>query len=315
MSVLAHLDRWQRAGTITAAQHETLTALTRRERISIFVELNALLYLGVLSVVGGVGWTVSKYTVQLGDVAIISALTTAFVAALGYCFARAKPYSHGPVEQTGMSFDYVLYLGCLLFAVDVGYVQSQFHPFGPSWDHSLLLAALIFFALAYWFDNRFVLSLALSSLAGWFGITVSNFPRHSPAMLRLYALAYGAVVAGAGVGWYRLRVKRHFLEAYLHVAAHALFIAMLSGVASNGMAWVGYLAGVLALAAVAIIEGVRLERFAFVVYGVVYGYAGITTRLLWNVSSFTMGLAYFVVSGSAVIIALVVLARRFGRET
>jgi hypothetical protein len=315
MSVLAHLDRWQRAGTITTAQHETLTALTRRDRISIFLELNALLYLGVVAVVGGVGWTVSRYAARLGDVAIVSTLTAAFIAALGYCFARALRFSRNVVEQPGLTFDYVLYLGCLVFAVDLGYIQSQFHPFGNAWDHSLLLAALTFFALAYRFDNRFVLSLALSSLAGWFGIKVSSFALQSPTTLRLYALGYGALVASAGAGSYRLRIKPHFLEAYLHVAAQALFIALVSGVASNGGESIVYLAAALALGALAIVEGVRLRRFAFVVYGVVYGYAGITTRVLWNVNSFELGLAYYVVSGSAVVVALVVLARRFGRDT
>ena len=60
--------------------------------------------------------------------------------------------------------------------------------------------------------------------------------------------------------------------------------------------------------------GVRFSRFAFVAYGVVFGYAGVSMRVLWDVGSFSTGLAYVVVSGSLVIVALVVLARRFGRE-
>jgi hypothetical protein len=52
----------------------------------------------------------------------------------------------------------------------------------------------------------------------------------------------------------------------------------------------------------------------FVAYGIVYGYAGITIRVLRNVGSATAFFGYFLVTGTVVIVALVVLARRFGRD-
>ena len=58
----------------------------------------------------------------------------------------------------------------------------------------------------------------------------------------------------------------------------------------------------------------RLKRFAFVVYGVGYGYLGITVRLMTAIDSFTASLAYIITSGTIVIVSLVILARRFGRE-
>jgi hypothetical protein len=313
MSALLALDRWKRAGTISEAQHDALAALARRDRFSLFIELNALLYLGVLSLAAGAGWTIATYSARLGDLAILATLTAVFGASLYYCFRHAPPYSQDQVEAPGMALDYVLYLGCLIFAVELGYVESRFHAFGAGWDQSLLVAAAVFFALAYRFDNRFVLSLALSSLGGWFGVRISHFGQLLGGALRAYAIAYGVLVAGAGVVLQRAGIKRHFLEAYLHVAANVLFLALLSGV-GTGDEWPLYLLAVLALSAVAIVLGVRHSRFAFVAYGVVFGYAGVSARVLWNVTSFSAGLAYFVVSGSLVILALVVLARRFGRE-
>ena len=313
MRALIALDRWKRAGTISEAQHNLLAALVRRERFSLFIELNALLYLGVVSLAAGAGWTIAIYSARLGDLAILATLTVVFGGSLYYCFTHTPPYSQEQVEPPGVAFDYVLYLGCLIFAVELGYVESRFHPFGPNWDHSLLLASAVFLALAYRFDNRFVLSLALSSLGGWFGVRVSHFGQLLSGSLRAYAIAYGALVAGVGVALHRAGIKRHFLEAYLHVAANVLFLALLSGVGTRDE-WPLYLLAVLALATVAIVLGVRHSRFAFVAYGVVFGYAGISPRVLWNVGSFSAGLAYFVVSGSLVILALVGLARRFGRE-
>ena len=55
-----------------------------------------------------------------------------------------------------------------------------------------------FFFLAYRFDNRFVLSLALSSLAGWFGLTISHWSSNQDAVYRQYALLYCLLVGVGG---------------------------------------------------------------------------------------------------------------------
>jgi hypothetical protein len=315
MTVLTRLAHLKATGAISGTQYDVLSALVRKDRFSVFVELNTLLYLGVLAIAAGAGWTMTTYSARLGDSAIVSSLTCVFAWCLYYCFRRGLPYSHGEVQQPGLAFDYVLYLGCLIFALDLGYLQSRFQPFQIDWDHSLLLASAVFFALAYRFDNRLVLSLALSSLAGWCGVRVYRFDLLFGGSLRMIALAYGAVVAAAGVALNRAGIKRHFLETYLHVAANVLFVALLSRVAGV-RDWPLYLLLLLTLAGVAIAAGVRFTRFAFVVYGVVYGYLGFTVRVLLSSTSSTPTsmLAYFVVSGTIVIVALVILARRFGRD-
>jgi hypothetical protein len=314
MSVLARLDQWRNAGAISGAQHDAIAALARKDRFSVFIELNALLYLGVLAFAAGAGWTIATYSERLGDVVILSALTCASAAALSYCVTRGLPYARGRVEHPGIALDYVLYLGCLLFALDLGYAEARYHPFGAAWDHSLLLASAVFFVLAYRFDNRFVLSLALSSLGAWFGFRLARFGLWSEGSMRASGLAYGSLVAGAGAALHRAGLKTHFLETYLHVAANALFATLASGAGTRGDAWPLYMAALLALAAFAIVEGVRFKRFVFVVYGVVYAYAGISSRVLSEMRSATTLFAYLAVSGTIVILALAVLARRFGRD-
>jgi hypothetical protein len=313
MTILKYLEQWNRTGAITAAQYDNISALERNDRFSVFLELNALLYVGVLSFVAGVGWTIQTYLARLGDVAILSALTIIFFSCLYYCFSRALPYSRDEVESASLAFDYVLYLGCLIFGIELGYLESQFHLLQANWDNYLLLSSVVFFGLAYRFDNRFVLSFALSTLAGWFGLRLSRFLMVGESALRTYALVYGTVVALAGTGLYTLGIKKHFLEAYLHVAANVLFVALLSALFGRNVEWL-YLLGLLGLAGVAIALGVRFQRFAFVVYGVGYGYIGISARVTDEIQSFTASLAYIVTSGTIVIVALVVLARRFGRE-
>ena len=269
MNTMDRLAAWKDAGIITEAQHITLASLTRKERFSLFVEINALLYLGVISLVGGLAWTFKTHFANLGDGFILTALTAMFAGSMYYCFSRGPVYSNEEVESPNVVFDYVLYLGCLILSVELGYIEFRFQLLQSAWDSYLLMSAAVFFFLAYRFDNRFVLSLALSSLAGWFGLRVSRFGFRSSDSLRICAFIYGAVVLSSGTWLYRAGIKKHFLDTYLHVAANVLLMAAVSGVADRSNALV-YLAVLILLSGTAVILGYRYTRFPFVAYGIVY---------------------------------------------
>lgn len=206
----------------------------------------------------------------------------------------------------------MLYFGCLLFGVELGFLEFRFHLLQANWDHYLLLSSVVYFALAYRFDNRLVLSLALSALAGWFGLRLSHL-LWFPGSLRGYALAYAAVVALVGVGLHRIRIQKHFLEAYLHVAANVALAALTTGVIDRRASAL-YILGLPGLAAAAIVGGLKFRRFAFVIYGVIYAYVGVSDLVVRDSTSATGGLTYFALSATAVIVGLVVLARRFGHD-
>ena len=313
MTTLDRLRHWNQAGVIDDFQHGTLAALVRKERFSVFLELNALLYLGVISFVAGLGWTFRAYFTNLGDPFILAVFSLLFAGCLSYCFSRAAPYSYEEVESPTLVFDYVLYLGCLILSAELAYIEFRFALFRGSWDAYLLMTTAVFALLAYRFDNRFVLSLALASLAGWFGLKVSSFGFRSPGSLRASALVYGTFVAVAGTTLYRQRLKPHFLDAYLHIAANVVFAAIVSGLGDRSQGAL-YLGALIVLSGVAIVLGVRFNRFVFVAYGAIYGYVGISVKVLERVRHDTAILGYFVVTGTLMIIALAMLARRFGRD-
>lgn len=70
----------------------------------------------------------------------------------------------------------------------------------------------------------------------------------------------------------------------------------------------------LLLSAAAVYLGIRFRRFAFVAYGTLYGYAGLTIRALDAMGDATAGLLWLVVTGSLIVFALVRVAQRFGRD-
>jgi hypothetical protein len=313
MTILARLEHWKQQGKISAEQHAHLAGLSRGEPFSLFLELNILLYAGVLAFVAGLGWTVSTWSEQLGDVVVLAVLSAVLAACFWYCFSRAAVWSPEETPAPSPIFDYVLYLGSLVWSVELAYLETRFHVLSGRWDFDLLATAVLFFFLAYRFDNRFVLSLGLSSLAGWFGFSISRWSNSFDTEYRQYALLY-CVLVGVGGAILKVRgVKAHFFGTYLNIVANILFWALLSGVFERE----GYGLWILALfiaCGASLIWGIRQRQFAFVAYAAVYGYVGVSSAFLRGVSDETAILGYFVVTGIAMLVLLVQIGRRFGRS-
>ena len=206
----------------------------------------------------------------------------------------------------------MLYLGSLVWSVELAYLENRFHVLSGQWDLYLLATAGLFFFLAYRFDNRFVLSLALSSLAGWFGLTISHWPSHQDAAYRQYALLYCLLVGVGGALLQRRGLKPHFFGTYLNIVANVLFWALLSGVFNPQGYGLWFLALLIACGA-SLAWGLARRQFAFVAYAAVYGYVGVSSMFLRGVTDETAVLSYFVVTGVAMLVVLVQIGRRFGR--
>jgi hypothetical protein len=313
MTLFTQLERWEQEGVISSQQRALLGGLARGEPFSLYLELNALLYVGVIAFIGGLAWTVTEYSRELGALAIIGVLSAILAGSLIYCFAKAAPFSARETESPNLVFDYVLYLGSLAWSVELAYIENHFHLMSGQWDDYLLATSCFFFVLAYRFDNRLVLSLALSALAGWFGLTISRWPATRDETYRTYAILYSFVVSGTGLALRRLDMKAHFEAAYLNVAANVLFIAVLSGVfLHTGYAlWLVFL---IALSAASLAHGLAHRRFSFVAYAAIYGYIGVSSVLVRNITGEEPVLAYFIVTGAGMLIALWQISRRFGRD-
>ena len=313
MTILARLERWKEQGAISPEQQAHLSGLCRGEPVSLFLELNIVLYAGVLAFVAGLGWTVTTWSQQLGDVLIVAVLSAILAACFWYCFSRSAAWSHAETPSPTAIFDYVLYLGSLVWCVELAYLENRFHVLSGQWDTYLLVTAGLFFFLAYRFDNRFVLSLALSSLAGWFGLKVSHWQSHQDALYRECALLYCLVVGVGGVLLKRRGIKPHFFGTYLNIAANVLFWAILSGVFEWQHYGVWFFALLLACGA-SLTWGLMSREFAFVAYAAVYGYVGVSSIFIDNIHDEISILVYFVITAVAMLVTLVQIARRFGRS-
>jgi hypothetical protein len=313
MTILARLERWREQGAISPEQHSHLASLCRGEPFSLFLELNILLYAGVLAFVAGLGWTVTTWSQQLGDVLVLAILSIILAPCFWYCFSRAPAWSLAQMPAPNAVFDYVLYLGSLVWCIELAYMENRFHLLSGQWDFYLLATAVFFSFLAYRFDNRFVLSLALSSLAGWFGLTISHWPSHQDAAYRQYALVYCLLIGGGGALLQHRGVKPHFFGTYLNIAANVCFWALLSGVFDREGYGLWFLALLIACG-VSLAWGLKRRQFAFVAYSAVYGYVGVSSILIRGINDEVLLLTYFIITAVAMVVALVQIARRFGRQ-
>jgi hypothetical protein len=207
--------------------------VARGELVPIRAELKTLLYAGVLVAVAGVGKFVKDYHDRLGPVVIASALGLAALACLFYAFRRSPAFSWGATVSPHLAADYVLVLGALLMASDLAYVERQFRVLGNRWPYHFLVVAAVYFLLAYRFDSRAVLSLAVSAFATWRGASVTMaFEGHEQAgfgILRANALATGALFVAAGLLSVRSRRKPHFEKVYVTAGLLLFFGGILSG--------------------------------------------------------------------------------------
>ena len=289
--VVAAIGRLRASGVLSGAQAALFERVARRGLVSVRLEIRALLYGGVLLLASGVGLLLAAHHRQIGPLAIAAAVALAGAGCLWWVARSAPPFSWGEVPAPSLAFDYVLLLGLLLLAADLGYLEAQLGVLGPRWPHHLLVVAVGYLAAAYRWDSRIALGLALSSLAAWGGVSIglaaaTAWPGRmlsgTPWMagrLRATAVVLGLLYLAAAALSVRLARKAHFEEIYGAAGLLLLLGGLLSGVLGDGANWPVWL-GLLLLAAAGVIQvSLRLGRSLYLALAVAAAYAGLLRPL------------------------------------
>lgn len=301
-------------GILSKEQFKALSDLHSKKVFSVYVELRVAFYAGILFLAAGLGMTLKQYASDFArDIVIITALSAVLISSLVYCFIKGNEYTNNESPAPGMFFDYILYLACIIYSLEIAYIETRFAVFGDFWRLHLLISSFLFFFLAYRFDNRLVLSFALSTLAGWLGFELhcANWAWES---MRFTAIGYGLASLAAGAASYSYGIKRHFLDIYLNFAANFVFVALVSGV--FGGEWhILYFVALCAACAVAIVYVQKNRSFLYLVYAVVYGYVGLSRILLKGVSEISFIYMYAIVSSAGIIWWLFSMSKRYQERT
>ena len=297
---------------ISDADLEKIKNVERSKPTSVHWDLLTLLYLGIFLLTTGLGILVYKNIDTIGHDIIIAVIAVSCIACFFYCFKKSKSYSNKKIEAPNVLFDYILLFGCLLLITLIGYLQFQYNAFGNRWGLATFIPMVLLFAAAYYFDHLGVLSLAITTLAAWVGISVTpleilNNNDFSSERIIISGAVLGVALVGLAELSERRNVKAHFAFTYKNFGTHILFISSIAALFHfeeiyfiifllfGGIAFFFYK------------NAVKENSFYFLVITFLYSYIAlgyVVIRLLSEVGdmgSIYLGLFYFIGSGIGLI--------------
>jgi hypothetical protein len=283
-----HLNELLEKNLITEKQHANLDLIISRKIFSVFFELRVILYLGVMLFTTGIGFLIYKNIGELGHVLSIIGLGILTIVCFVFAFMKAVPFSKEKTQVAIPYYDYVVLMGCLLLISVLGYMQYQYGIFDENLEFSTLFTAFIFFFAAYRFDHLGVLSLAITALASFWGISVSPEKWYSgnffdEANLHNTALVFGAALSGIAILLDKKKIKSHFTFTYLNMCILIFLMGALAGVFMSDYSYFGYLGLLFVGCGFAVFFANLRKSFLFLLYAFVFGYIGLTYFLADNV--------------------------------
>jgi hypothetical protein len=305
LSYEPELEALRAVGGLDDATAARLIAVERRDVFSIAGELRAVTWIGVMLIVTGVGIVVSKHINDIGPITL--AIVIGAISAACYTWAWWRRRTPSLLD------DYVLLLASLLLSTDVGYIEHQFHLFGPAWPRHLLLLAFAHAFVAYLFDSRVVLSLSIGALAAWLGIerNLDAFDR-ATVEIGIRALICAAIVLAWREVDRRVRPGTHFGDVFAHFGANLAFWGALI-LSFHDAELIGALL-TLAFGVISARHAFRTNSEVFLMYGYVYGVIAVDALVSKLLHEAVLIALYIVFSTVVAIVGLFITHNRFRKR-
>lgn len=290
---------------------------------SLHNELKLFLYLSVLLFTTGIGILIYQNIDTIGHIAILSLLLIVTVVCFYFCFKNSKGFQKEDSSFENPVLQYLVLTATILSCVFVGYIQFQYELFGTHYGLATLVPTIISFFCAYYFDNKSALTIAVTGLAAYIGLTVSPQTLLSNDFYTTDTLSYSAIVLGGLlIIWTiystKINLKTHFNFIYLTYALHLISIATINNLFQDY--WLIF----------AIILGAstyyfykvsyQISAISIFVFAIIYAYIGINSIIFKflefiNASDFyelVVFIAPFYVIGS--IILFIKLIKNFNKQ-
>jgi hypothetical protein len=301
-------------------QSEKIAVYEQTKPFSIHWELRTLLYVGITLLGAGLGVVIYENIDSIGHNVLIGLIVMAFLGCLYYAFKHRKPFTWEEVVETEKLDDFALLGACVMFLTLEGYLQYQYNIFGTRYGLATILPAILFFFLAYRFDHRGVLSMAITAFASWVGVNIAPIrlwqqKNFSTADVTHISILLGVVlIVMGGLSEYK-NWKKHFSFSYFIFGFNIAFVATLAGLFQFDMKLL-YLLIIAVLSYASIWYARRTQSYLFLLMGVLYGYIALTYWIFhWEYTNgldFTLYMLYFMGSAVGVVFFLINIKQIIG---
>ena len=311
MNTLKVLENLQSKGIISNQQSAVIESYMAAKPFSVHWELRSVLYLGILLFGSGLGVIIYENIDTIGHQAIIALISLVTISCFFYSYKYRLPFGWQEVKNTNKFSDYALLLGCTTFLILEGYLQFQYQFFGNKYGIAVFIPTVVFFLCAYRFDHKGVLSMAITGLASWLGLTIAPLSVLSKNDFTDLKLIITAIILGVclmAISWVSetRNLKKHFGFTYLFLGGNLAALANLTGLFDQDVNIVFFVLGAL-MPAFFIVQSRQSQSLVFLLMGVIYGYIVLTyalLRLLPDSALGFLGIYYFLFSSIGVIFFL-----------
>jgi len=276
MHITSILESLLQNDIISKQQSEHIAGYEENKNFSIHWELRTLLLIGISLFTSGVGTVIYQNIDTIGHQVVIAIISCLVIACFYFVLKNRQRFSWEKVIPGNNYLEHALLLGCLLFLILEGYLQFQYNLFGTRYGLAIFIPTFIFFFLAYRFDHRGVLSMAITGLASWLGLTISPIAIlekndfSSPGLI-LTGVVLGTLLWMTGWASGAKNLKQHFAFSYILFGGNLAAVAGLAGAFSHDIK-AFYLISTAITCGFLIYYAQQSQSLLFLLMGVVYGY-------------------------------------------
>ena len=312
---------------ITAEQFRQIKDYRSLGIFSLNAELKMFLYLSVLLFTSGIGILIYENIDSIGHVAILSLLLIVTVACFYFCFKNSVGFRKSETTFESPVLEYLVLLANILTCIFIGYLQFQYRPFGTHYGLATLVPTVVSFVCAYYFDNKSVLTIAITGLAAYVGLSVTPQDLFNNDLYLNQNLSFSAIMLGVLlILWTfysdKIALKTHFKLIYLTFALHIISIASITNMINEYYGFWLLFSSVLAGSCYYFYKAsYELKAISLYVFMILYAYIGINIflfRIFENIDFqdiwmlFVLAIpGYFIGS----IILFIKLIKKFNKET
>ena len=261
---------------ITEGQSQLIGSFLAGRTFSVLNELRIILYGGILLLTSGLGIIIYENIDTIGHQVIIGLVALVSAACFFHACKNRLPFSWSKIKGSNKLADYSLLLGCVTFLILEGYLQYQYQLFGSKYGFAVIIPTILFFFCAYRFDHTGVLSMAVTGLASWLGLTIAPLSLLSGNDFTDLKLLVSAIILGIclvifGKVSENRDLKKHFAFTYLFLGGNLAAAAATTGLLSHDFKIIYFLVSA-SLSAYFVMQARGNQSALFLLMGVIYGY-------------------------------------------